>query len=101
MRGPGREQVILSSVLSKLTRLVALAQWWPETLLTFSPYALYDRGVDSNYGYMHAAFPVDWVFPFGRAPSSGMSWTSREEMVAWAADEFRQLAAARVRRCRE
>ncbi len=94
LRGPDKDRIILSSVLSKLTRFVGLAQWWPETALTFSSYNLYDRGVVSNYGYLHKAFPVDWVFPFGAAPSSGMFWMSRDEMLAWAASDFRPLAAA-------
>ncbi len=89
MRGPDKDQIILSSLLSKLTRVVALALWWPETTLTFSSYALYDRGVVNNYGYQHKAFPVEWVFPFGPAPSSGMFWMYREEMLAWADSEFR------------
>lgn len=94
MRGPGEDGIVLSQLLGKLTRLIAIAQWWPEQLFTFSSYQLYNRRVVANFGWPHEAFPVDWVFPFGRAPSSGMFWMSREEMLAWSADEFRQLVAA-------
>jgi hypothetical protein len=43
MRGPGAEKIVLSQLLGKLTRLIAIAQWWPEYLFTFSSYDLYNR----------------------------------------------------------
>ncbi len=94
MRGPDEEGVILSQLLGKLTRLISIAQWWPEHLFTFSSYDLYNRGVVTNFGWPRESLQVDWRFPTGTVPSAGMFWSTRDEMLAWAAEEVRQLAAA-------
>ena len=94
MRGPDEDGIVLSQLLGKLTRFIAIAQWWPEHLFTFSSYDLYNRGVVANFGWPHESFQVDWRFPTGTVPSAGMFWATRDEMLAWAEEEFRQLAAA-------
>ncbi len=94
MRGPGEDGIVLSQLLGKLTRLIAIAQWWPEHVFTHSSYDLYNRGVVANFGWPHESFQVDWRFPFGTVPSAGMFWMTRGEMLAWAENEVRQLAAA-------
>jgi hypothetical protein len=94
LRGPGEQNIVLSKLLGKLTRLIAIAQWWPEHLFTFSSYDLYNRRVVANFGWAHEAFPCEWVFPYGPVASAGMFWMTRQEMLDWAADEVRQLEAA-------
>jgi hypothetical protein len=94
MRGPDKNKIILSQIAGRLGRLIGIGRWWPETVFTFSSYALCERGTVANFGYPKTAFPVDWVFPTGPAPSSGMFWMTRDEMLARAADDLRQLAAA-------
>lgn len=94
LRGPGDVGIVMSQVLGKLARLLGLARWWPQHLFTFSSYSLYNRGVVTNFGYPHEAFPVEWQLHYGPVPASGFFWMSREELLTWAADDFRQLAAA-------
>ncbi len=94
MRGPGEHGIVLSQLLGRITRLIAIAQWWPEYLFTFTKYESYRRGVVANFGWPHESFDVEWVFPDGRAPTSGMFWMTRDEMLMWAEDQVRQLAAA-------
>lgn len=94
MRGPGEEGIVLSQLLGKLTRLIAIARWWPKHMFTFSSYDLYNRGVVRNFGWPHESFVTEWHFPYGPVAPAGMFWMTREEMLGWAADDFKQPAAA-------
>lgn len=94
MRGPDESGIVMSAVMGKLARLLGLAKWWPKHLFTFSSYALYNHGVVTRFGYAHEAFPVTWYLHYGPAPDCGMFWMTREELLGWAADDFKQLAVA-------
>jgi hypothetical protein len=95
LRGPDHEGIVLSRLLGKMTRLVSIAQWWPDYVFAMSDIQLFRRGVVANLGWWHEAFSVEWQLPnWPPLPTAGMMWMTRNEMLTWAADGFRPRAVA-------
>jgi hypothetical protein len=94
MRGPGDVGIVLSQLLGRLTRLIAIARWWPDTMVTFSALDLHARGVVRNFGWTNEAFTAEWQLP-GHAPyKAGMFWMQLQEMLDWTEEQLRQQPAA-------
>jgi hypothetical protein len=94
MRGPGDVGIVLSQVLGKLTRLVAISRWWPDFLVMFAAVDLYNRGVVSNFGWTHGAFKAEYKLPGHPPYAAGLFWMEIQELLNWAEEELRRPAAA-------
>lgn len=87
MRGPDAQGIVLSQLLGRLTRMIGLAQWWPDFLFTFSSNDHYKRGVVTNFGWAHHEFPVEWKLAGLPVYRGGLFWMTRGEMMDWAATD--------------
>ena len=94
LRGPDDQGIVLSQLLGRLTRLLGIAHWWPDYVFTFSTHDLYKRGVVTNFGWAHEAFPVEWKLPGLPVYRGGLFWMTRAEMLDWAGREPLKLPVA-------
>lgn len=86
LRGPDAEGIILSRLLGRITRLIAISLWAPRWLFTFSLLSLHKRGVVGNFGWDNWGPGARWQLA-GQAPyDGGLAWMSTESFVRWASE---------------